>query len=195
MAMATIGVLVILFVVFDNWEGITAARPGLFGIPRSTTVWSALVFAVVTIAICRLLPRVEPGPRAPGKPYRLAGRRGARGRTSCACAGGPGRSRALLMGMGGGALGPVQHRLRAEAVLLRPDLQPARDARRSAASAPRRAPFVGAFVVTAVFELMRRIEERIDVPGITQIVVATIALFRRDGLMGPSRRRDARCAA
>ena len=31
MAMATIGVLVILFVVFDNWEGITAARPACSG--------------------------------------------------------------------------------------------------------------------------------------------------------------------
>lgn len=36
---------------------------------------------------------------------------------------------------------------------------------------------VGAFVVTAVFELMRRLEGRIDVPGITQIVVALLILL------------------
>ena len=53
MAMATIGILVIFFVVFDNWEGVTRGATGLFGIPRSTTVWSALVFAVIAIAICR----------------------------------------------------------------------------------------------------------------------------------------------
>ena len=53
---------------------------------------------------------------------------------------------------------------------------------------------VGAFTITAVFELMRRAEEQIDVPGITQIVVATIILivlyFRRDGLMGLSELDD-----
>ena len=61
MAMATIGVLVILFVVFDNWEGITRGATGLFGIPRSTTVWSAVAFAVITIAICRFFRESNPG--------------------------------------------------------------------------------------------------------------------------------------
>ena len=53
---------------------------------------------------------------------------------------------------------------------------------------------IGAFVVTAVFEIMRRIEDRIDVPGITQIVVALVillVLYRRpNGLMGLSEADD-----
>ena len=53
---------------------------------------------------------------------------------------------------------------------------------------------IGAFVVTAVFEIMRRIEDRIDVPGITQIVVAHVillVLYRRpNGLMGLSEADD-----
>ena len=34
MAMATIGVLVIFFVVFDNWDEVTRGATGVFGIPQ-----------------------------------------------------------------------------------------------------------------------------------------------------------------
>ena len=54
---------------------------------------------------------------------------------------------------------------------------------------------IGAFVVTAVFEVMRRVEENVDVPGITQIVVAVIillVLYRRpNGLLGLAEADDA----
>ena len=53
---------------------------------------------------------------------------------------------------------------------------------------------VGAVAVTAVFEVMRRVEERIEVPGTTQIVVALLillVLYRRpNGLMGLSEADD-----
>ena len=39
MAMATIGVLVIFFVVFDNWEAVTRGSTGVFGIPARRLVW------------------------------------------------------------------------------------------------------------------------------------------------------------
>jgi branched-chain amino acid transport system permease protein len=53
---------------------------------------------------------------------------------------------------------------------------------------------VGAVTVTAVFEIMRRFEDRIGVPGITQMAVALlilVVLYRRpNGLMGLSEADD-----
>ena len=53
---------------------------------------------------------------------------------------------------------------------------------------------VGAVTVTAVFEVMRRFEDQIEVPGITQIIVAAMilaVLYRRpNGLMGLSELDD-----
>ena len=54
MAMATIGVLVIAFVVFESWDEVTRGAQGLFGIPAQTTIWWALAFALAAIAVARL---------------------------------------------------------------------------------------------------------------------------------------------
>jgi branched-chain amino acid transport system permease protein len=54
MAMATIGVLVIAFVVFESWDEVTRGAQGLFGIPAQTTIWWALAFALAAIGVARL---------------------------------------------------------------------------------------------------------------------------------------------
>ncbi len=192
MAMATIGVLVILFVVFDNWEGLTRGATGLFGIPRSTTVWSALVFAVITIAICRFYRESNPGlelraSRTDSLAAEALGSNVVRLRWWAWTLSG------ALMGMGGAlwaqyniAFGPKQFFFSLTfgllAILVVGGLGSVSGA------------VIGAVVVTAVFEIMRRIEDNIDVPGITQIVVALVillVLYRRpNGLMGLSEADD-----
>jgi branched-chain amino acid transport system permease protein len=186
MAMATIGVLVILFVVFDNWEGLTRGATGVFGIPRSTTVWSALVFAVITIAICRFFRESNPGlelraSRTDSLAAEALGSNVVRLRWWAWTLSG------ALMGMGGAlwaqyniAFGPKQFffalTFNLLAMLVIGGLGSVSGA------------VVGAFVVTVVFEVTRRLEDRIDVPGITQMVVALVillVLYRRpNGIMG-----------
>ena len=186
MAMATIGVLVILFVVFDNWEGITRGATGVFGIPRSTTVWAALVFAVVAIFICRLFRESNPGlelraSRTDALAAEALGSNVVRLRWWAWSLSG------AIMGMGGAlwaqyniAFGPRQFffalTFNLLAMLVVGGLGSVSGA------------IIGAFVVTFVFEVMRRVEEDVDVPGLTQIVVAVIillVLYRRpNGLLG-----------
>ena len=192
MAMATIGILVILFVVFDNWEGITRGATGLFGIPRSTTVWSAFVFAVVAIAICRAFRESRAGLKL----------RASRTDSLAAEALGADVVRlrwwawtlsGAIMGVGGAlwaqyniAFGPRQFffalTFNLLAMLVVGGLGSVSGA------------VVGAVAVTAVFEVTRRVEERIEVPGTTQIVVALLillVLYRRpNGLMGLSEADD-----
>ena len=156
MAMATIGVLVILFVVFDNWEGITRGATGLFGIPRSTTVWSALVFAVVTIAICRFFRESNPGlelraSRTDSLAAEALGSNVVRLRWWAWTLSG------ALMGMGGGlwaqynAFGPRQFFFAITFSLLAMLVVGGLGSVSGAV--------IRAFVVTAVFEVMRRIED------------------------------------
>jgi len=193
MAMATIGVLVIFFVVFDNWDEVTRGATGLFGVPQATTVYAAFGFAVVTLAIARAFRESNAGLKLRAS------------RTDALAAEALGvdvvRLRfvawvlsGFLMGMGGAlwaqfniAFGPRQfffaQTFNLLAMLVVGGLASASGA------------VIGAFTITAVFELMRRAEERIDVPGITQIVVAALILVvlyvRRDGLMGLSELDDA----
>ena len=61
MAMATIGLLVIAFVVFKSWDEITRGSTGLFGVPLQTTIWWALGFAVLCIGFARLFRESRPG--------------------------------------------------------------------------------------------------------------------------------------
>lgn len=53
-AIATLSLLVIVRVVLGNWEQITRGPKTFFGVPAHTTIWSALVFAIVAIFIARL---------------------------------------------------------------------------------------------------------------------------------------------
>jgi branched-chain amino acid transport system permease protein len=186
MAMATIGVLVILFVVLDNWEGVTRGATGVYGIPQSTTVWAALVFAVLTILVCRLFRESNPGlelraSRTDSLAAEALGSNVVRLRWWAWTLSG------AIMGVGGAlwaqyniAFGPRQFffalTFNLLAMLVVGGLGSVSGA------------IIGAFVVTAVFEIMRRVEENIEVPGITQIVVAVLillVLYRRpNGLMG-----------
>jgi branched-chain amino acid transport system permease protein len=186
MAMATIGVLVIFFVVFDNWEGVTRGATGVFGIPRSTTVWAALIFAIVAIFICRLFRESNPGlelraSRTDSLAAEALGSNVVRLRWWAWSLSG------AIMGMGGAlwaqyniAFGPKQFffalTFNLLAMLVVGGLGSVSGA------------IIGAFVVTFVFEVMRRIEEDVDVPGITQIAVAALillVLYRRpNGLLG-----------
>jgi branched-chain amino acid transport system permease protein len=192
MAMATIGILVIFFVVFDNWEGVTRGATGLFGIPRSTSVWSALAFAVIAIAVCRAFRESHTGlklraSRTDSLAAEALGANVVRLRWwAWTLSGG-------IMGAGGAlwaqyniAFGPKQfffaQTFNLLAMLVVGGLGSASGA------------VVGAVSVTAVFEIMRRLEEHIGVPGITQITVAVMilaVLYRRpNGLMGLSELDD-----
>ncbi len=186
MAMATIGILVIFFVVFDNWEGVTRGATGLFAIPRSTTVWSALVFAVVAIAVCRLFRESRTGlklraSRTDSLAAEALGANVIRLRWLAWTLSG------AIMGAGGGlwaqynlAFGPKQFFF-AQTFNLLAMLVVGGLASTSGA-------VLGAVGVTVVFEIMRRVEEQIGVPGITQMTVAALilaVLYRRpNGLMG-----------
>jgi branched-chain amino acid transport system permease protein len=186
MAMATIGVLVIFFVVFDNWDEVTRGATGLFGVPQSTTVYAALAFAAVGIGVSRAFRESNAGlklraSRADPLATEALGADVVRLRFYAWVLSG------ALMAMGGAlwaqfnlAFGPKQfffaQTFNLLAMLVVGGLGSVSGA------------VVGAFTVTAVFELMRRAEERIDVPGITQIVVALlilVVLYRRpNGIMG-----------
>jgi branched-chain amino acid transport system permease protein len=63
MAMATIGVLVIAFVVFESWDAVTRGAQGLFGVPTQTTMWWGLAFAVGAIAVARYFRESRAGLR------------------------------------------------------------------------------------------------------------------------------------
>lgn len=192
MAMATIGVLVIFFVIFDNWDEATRGATGLFGVPQATTVYAAFGFAVVTLAISRFFRESNSGLKLrSSRTDALAAE--ALGADVVRLRFGAWVLSGFLMAMGGAlwaqfniAFGPKQFFF-AQTFNLLAMLVVGGLASTSGA-------IVGAFTITAVFELMRRAEEQIDVPGITQIVVATIILvvlyFRRDGLMGLSELDD-----
>lgn len=186
MAMATIGILVIFFVIFDNWTEVTRGATGLFGIPQSTTVWWALGFAVLTIFIARAFRESRAGlklraSRTDALAAEALGADVVRLRFSAWVLSG------ILMGMGGAlwagfniAFGPKQFFFAQTFNLLAMIVV--------GGLATVSGGIVGAFVITAVFEVMRRLEERIEVPGITQIVVALLILLvlycRPNGLTG-----------
>ena len=53
LSMATFGVLVIFFVIFDNWAAVTRGATGLFGVPKQTGVFSALGYTLVALVVAR----------------------------------------------------------------------------------------------------------------------------------------------
>jgi branched-chain amino acid transport system permease protein len=186
MAMATIGVLVIFFVLFDNWEAVTRGNTGIAGIPRSTTVYSALAFSVLAIAASRAFRESRAGLQLRGS------------RTDPVAAGSLGanliRLRWLawtlsggIMGVGGAlwaqyniAVGPGQFFFETTFLLLAMLVLGGLGSVSGAV--------VGVVIVTAVSELMRRVEAGIGILGLGQIVVAlliiVVLLRRPDGVMG-----------
>ena len=188
MAMATIGVLVIFFVVFDNWDAVTRGSTGVFGIPRHTTLLSAVVLSVIAIFVCRLFRESNTGlklraSRADPVAAEALGADVVRLRYIAWILSG------AIMGMGGAiwaqynlAFDPKQffftQTFNILAMIVVGGLASVSGA------------VIGAAVVTLTTEVMRRLEDDAGVPGLTQMAVALLILFvlyrRPDGLVGRS---------
>ena len=188
MAMATIGVLVIFFVVFDNWDAVTRGSTGVFGIPRHTTLLSAVVLSVIAIFVCRLFRESNTGlklraSRADPVAAEALGAHVVRLRYIAWILSG------AIMGMGGAiwaqynlAFDPKQffftQTFNILAMIVVGGLASVSGA------------VIGAAVVTLTTEVMRRLEDDAGVPGLTQMAVALLILFvlyrRPDGLVGRS---------
>jgi branched-chain amino acid transport system permease protein len=186
MAMATISVLVIFFVVFDNWDALTRGSQGLFGIPRNTTIWWAVAFAVLTIAIARLFREAAAGTmlrasRADPVAAEALGANVVKLRWIAWLVSG------FVMGMGGGvwaeynvAFGPRQFFFTLTfsllAVLVVGGLGSVSGA------------VIGAVIITAASEIMRRVEDKTGIGGLADMVVALmilLVLYRRpEGVLG-----------
>jgi branched-chain amino acid transport system permease protein len=186
MTMATISVLVIFFVIFDNWDELTRGSQGLFGIPRSTTIWWALGFALLAIAIARTFRESSVGTmlrasRADPVAAEALGANVVLLRWMAWAVSG------FVMGMGGAvwaeyniAFGPRQFFFTLTfsllAVLVVGGLGSVSGA------------VLGAVVVTAASEIMRRVEDRSGIGGLADMAVALLillVLYRRpDGVLG-----------
>jgi branched-chain amino acid transport system permease protein len=186
MAMATIGVLFVFFNVFENWDAVTRGSSGVFGVPQSTDVWSALAFALVAIAVA------------------IAFRSSSWGMQLRASAVDPVAAEALgvrvvrlryvawivsaaLMGLGGAvwsqynlAFDPSQFYLPLTFTLLAIVVV--------GGIGSVSGVVVGAALITVVQEIMRRVEEDASITGLTQITVALLILAvlyaRPTGLVG-----------
>lgn len=187
MAMATIGILFIFFNAFDNWDAVTRGASGIFGIPRSTSVWSALAFAVIAIAVALAFRASSAGMqlRASSADPLAAESLGAR---VVRLRFGGWLVSAALMGMGGAvwaqynlAFDPSQFFLPQTFTLLAIVTVGGLGSVSGAVT--------GAAVITIVNEIMRRVEENIAVTGLTQMAGALLillVLYRRPaGLVGP----------
>jgi branched-chain amino acid transport system permease protein len=62
-AMATFAILQIVFVVAGNWNAVTLGTQGLIGVPSTTTVPVALVWAVIAIVVAHFYQSSSPGLR------------------------------------------------------------------------------------------------------------------------------------
>jgi ABC-type branched-subunit amino acid transport system permease subunit/pimeloyl-ACP methyl ester carboxylesterase len=193
MAMATFAVLVIFSVIFASWNQITGGAAGIYGIPGRVTVWWALAFAVAGIFAARLYRESRGG---------LKLRASSEDALAAAALGAPVRSlrlgawvlSAVVMGIGGGvwaqynlAFGPQQfdftQTFNLLAMLVVGGLATVSGA------------VVGATVISLATEILRRMEDRVHVEGLTEIVVALTILAslraRPLGLVGVHELDDA----
>jgi branched-chain amino acid transport system permease protein len=188
MAMATIGVLVIFFVVFDNWDAVTRGSTGVFGIPRNTSLLSAVILSLIAIFVCRVFRESNAGlklraSRADPVAAEALGANVVRLRYIAWILSG------AIMGMGGAiwaqynlAFDPKQffftQTFNILAMIVVGGLASVSGA------------VIGAATVTLTTEIMRRVEDSAGIPGLTQMVVALLillVLYRRpDGLVGRS---------
>jgi ABC-type branched-subunit amino acid transport system permease subunit/pimeloyl-ACP methyl ester carboxylesterase len=193
MAMATFGILVIFYVVFQSWNRITGGVAGLYGVPSRVTLWWALGFAVFAVAIARLYRELPVGLKL----------RASREDALAAAALGADVRRlrllafvfsATLMGVGGAvwaqynlAFAPQQFYFD-ETFALLAMLVVGGLANVSGA-------VLGAFVVSLATEALRRVEDNTHVEGLTAIAVAVTILVvlraRPAGLIGGEEIDDA----
>jgi branched-chain amino acid transport system permease protein len=187
MAMATIGVLFVFFNVFENWDAVTRGSSGVFGVPQSTDVWSALIFAVVAIGIATAFRSSRWGMQLRASavdPVAAAalGVRVVRLRYMAWVVS------AGLMGLGGAiwaqynlAFDPTQFYLPLTFTLLAIVVVGGLGSVSGVV--------VGAALITVVQEVMRRVEQEVSITGLTQMTVALLILAvlyaRPAGLVGP----------
>ena len=188
MAMATIGVLVIFFVVFDNWDAVTRGSTGVFGIPRNTSLLSAVLLSLIAIFVCRVFRESNAGlklraSRADPVAAEALGANVVHLRYVAWVLSG------AIMGMGGAiwaqynlAFDPKQFFFTQTFNLLAMVVV--------GGLASVSGAVIGAATVTLTTEIMRRIEDSVGVPGLTQMAVALLILLilyrRPDGLVGRS---------
>ena len=188
MAMATIGVLVIFFVVFDNWDAVTRGSTGVFGIPRNTSLLSAVILSLIAIFVCRVFRESNAGlklraSRADPVAAEALGANVVHLRYVAWVLSG------AIMGMGGAiwaqynlAFDPKQFFFTQTFNLLAMVVV--------GGLASVSGAVIGAATVTLTTEIMRRIEDSVGVPGLTQMAVALLILLilyrRPDGLVGRS---------
>jgi ABC-type branched-subunit amino acid transport system permease subunit/pimeloyl-ACP methyl ester carboxylesterase len=175
MVMATFGILVIFFVIFQSWNRVTGGVAGLYGVPSRVTIWWALGFAVFAVIVTRLYRELPVGLKL----------RASREDALAAAALGADVRRlrlvawvlsASLMGIGGAvwaqynlAFGPQQFSFDQTFSLLAM-LVVGGLANVSGAVA-------GAFVVTLATEVVRRIEDNTHIEGLTAIAIALTILI------------------
>jgi len=54
-SIATLALLIVFYVVASNWREVTGGTRTIYGIPKETTIWTALVVACVAILVARIL--------------------------------------------------------------------------------------------------------------------------------------------
>ena len=188
MAMATIGVLFIFYNLFDNADALTRGASGIFGIPRDTDQWWALGVALVVIAVALAFRSSSPGLQL----------RASSADPLAAEALGSNVIRlrfiawvlsATLMGLAGAlwahynlAFDPRSFFLPLTLTLLGIATVGGLESVSGVVT--------GAVVVTALTEVVRRVEEDAGIPGLTQMSVALLillVLYRRpQGIVGPA---------
>lgn len=193
MVMATFGILVIFFVIFQSWNRVTGGVAGLYGVPSRVTIWWALGFAVFAVIVTRLYRELPVGLKL----------RASREDALAAAALGADVRRlrlvawvlsASLMGIGGAvwaqynlAFGPQQFSFDQTFSLLAM-LVVGGLANVSGA-------VLGAFVVTLATEVVRRIEDNTHIEGLTAIAIALTILIvlrvRPSGLIAAQELDDA----
>jgi branched-chain amino acid transport system permease protein len=187
MAMATIGVLFVFFNVFENWDGVTRGSSGIYGVPQSTDVWSALAFAILAIAIAIAFRSSRWGMQLRASAVdpvaaETLGVRVVRLRYAAWIVS------AGLMGLGGAiwsqynlAFDPSQFYLPLTFTLLAIVVV--------GGIGSVSGVVVGAALITVVQEVVRRVEAETAITGLTQITVALLILAvlyaRPAGIVGP----------
>ena len=54
-SISTLALLIVFYVVAANWREVTGGTRAIYGIPKETTIWSALVVACIAVLAARLL--------------------------------------------------------------------------------------------------------------------------------------------
>lgn len=186
MAMATFSVLIILFVVFENWDTVTRGPTGLYGIPQSTTIWTSTAAAILVVFLARLFKesnrglelrasRTDPvAAEALGADVRL------RRWQAWVISGAVMATGGFLWAGFNVAFGPRQFFFITTFALLAMLIV--------GGLASVSGAVAGVALLTLVSEILRRVEDIVGLPGMTQMIVAAVillVLYRRpQGLLG-----------